>query len=167
VDEAGLGVEIGREIGHEFMLASTAGAMLLAQSARDGWFEQSDLAATLDVMRAPGLQPLALFALWLVARYAAGVDHDAARRWLGHAEQTEATLGFSLWPEEVLRDEAATVLGISEPGELPAASPPLDHVTALAEAAAWLATRDPAERAPRAGVAVLVAERATGAVASR
>jgi hypothetical protein len=54
-----------------------------------------------------------------------------------------------LWPESILRDECLALLGITGPGMLADVAAPLDHATALAEAAAWLATRDPAERAVR------------------
>jgi hypothetical protein len=54
-----------------------------------------------------------------------------------------------LWPESILRDECLAVLSVAERGSLPDGAPSLDHATAVAQAAAWLATRDPAERAVR------------------
>jgi hypothetical protein len=41
------------------------------------------------------------------------------------------------------------LLGIAERGALLDAVPPLGHAAALAEAAGWLATRDPSELATR------------------
>jgi hypothetical protein len=41
------------------------------------------------------------------------------------------------------------VLGIKDVAPLLDSTPPLDHAAALAQAAAWLAERDPAEEAPR------------------
>jgi hypothetical protein len=138
-----------REIGHEVMLASAVGAGLLARSARDGTLAHADLCDAVAVMRRPSVQPLAAFTLWLVARYAAGVDAAAAGRWLAHAERIVAQLDSELWPERELRDETLEVLEIGDLAPLLAATPPLDHAAALSEAAAWLATREPGESAPR------------------
>ena len=57
--------------------------------------------------------------------------------------------------QSILRDECLAVLSIAEPGTLPAGSATLDYTTALAQAAAWLATRDPSERAAREPVGQL------------
>jgi hypothetical protein len=54
-----------------------------------------------------------------------------------------------LWPESILRDECLAVLSIAERSTLLAGNETLDYATALGEAAAWLATRDPSERAAR------------------
>jgi len=151
-EHAGLSAEKAEEIGHEFMLASAMGTQLLSQSARDGMFTQPQLAEGIELMRRPGVPPLAAFALWLVARYAAGVAPEAAGRWLAHAERIVHALDSELWPESVLRDETMAVLGISDLAPLLERTPPLDHAAALAEAAAWLAERDPAETAPRQAV---------------
>jgi hypothetical protein len=148
---ASLSAEKAQAVGHEFMLASAVGTRVLAQSARDGVIAHEALAEAVELMRRPSVQPLAAFALWLVARYAAGVAPEAAGRWLAHAERIIATLDAELWPESVLRDETAAVLGIKDLSSLLDLTPPLDHAVALAEAAAWLATRDPAETAPREG----------------
>jgi predicted ATPase/DNA-binding SARP family transcriptional activator len=148
-EEATASVDKATEIGHDFMLAGGVGTRLLSQSARDEVIEHAALAEALAVMRRPSVQPLAAFALWLVARYAAGVAPEMAGRWLAHAERIVAALDSELWPECVLRDEAAAILGISDLGSLLRLTPPVDHAAALAEAAAWLAERDPAETAPR------------------
>jgi predicted ATPase/DNA-binding SARP family transcriptional activator len=149
--QASLSAEKAEAIGHEFMLASAVGTRLLARSARDGAIAHADLAEALELMRRPSVQPLAAFALWLVARYAAGVAAETAGRWLAHAERIIAALDSELWPESVLRDETVAVLGIKDLASLLDSTPPLDHAAALAEAAAWLAERDPAEQAPREG----------------
>ena len=86
-EHATLSVEKAEAIGHEFMLASAVGTRLLSQSARDGVIAQPALAETIELMRRPGVPPLAAFALWLVARYAAGVGAGGAGRWLAHAER--------------------------------------------------------------------------------
>jgi hypothetical protein len=142
-------VEKANEIGHEFMLASAVGAGLLSRSARDGVIAQPALAAALELMRRPSVQPLAAFALWLVARYAAGVAPETAGRQLAHAERIIAAIDSELWPECVLRDETMAVLGIDDLGQVLARTPPLDHAAALGEAIAWLAERRPDERSPR------------------
>jgi predicted ATPase/DNA-binding SARP family transcriptional activator len=141
--------EKAEAIGHEFMLASAVATHLLSQSARDGVITQPELSEALRIMRRAGVQPLSAFALWLVARYAAAVDPEAADRWLAHAERIVLALDSELWPEGVLRDEALDALGIDDLAPLLERTPPLDHVAALAEAAAWLSARDPGEEAAR------------------
>jgi hypothetical protein len=148
-EHAALCAEKAEAVGHAFMLASAVGTQLLAQSARDGVITQPDVSEALKIMRRAGVQPLSAFALWLVARYAAAVDPDAALTWLAHAERIVLALDSSLWPEGVLRDEALDVLGIDDVGPLLERTPTLDHAAALAEAAAWLSERDPGEEAPR------------------
>jgi len=146
---ASISAEHAEAIGHEFMLAGAVATRLLSQSARDGVIRQADLADALERIRRPGVPPLAAFALWFVARYAAGVESESAGQWLAHAARILAALGVELWPECVLRDETLAVLGISDPDAVLASTPPLDHAAALAAAAAWLARRDPGEQAPR------------------
>ena len=131
------------------MLASAVGTLLLSQSARDGVITQPALVETLELMRPPSVQPLAAFALWLVARYAADVAPETAGRWLAHSDRIVAAIDSQLWPERVLRDEALAVLGVTDLGPLLESTPPLDHVTAHAEAIAWVAGRSAAESATR------------------
>jgi hypothetical protein len=140
-------------IGHEFMAASAAGTELLARSARDGTITAGELAEAIALMRRPSVLPLAAFALWLVARFAVAVERPAAVRWLAHAERLAVTLDTELWPESELRDETMAVLGLERLDEALAATAPLDHGAALAQAAEWLAGRDPGEVAARAAPA--------------
>ncbi|HTU97023.1 MAG TPA: BTAD domain-containing putative transcriptional regulator [Solirubrobacteraceae bacterium] len=142
-------IALAREIGHGAMLASAAGTLLLSQSARDGVITQPALMETLELMRPPGLQPLAAFALWLVARYAVDVAPETAGRWLAHSDRIVAAIGSELWPERVLRDETVALLGLTDLTGLLESTPPLDHVTAHADAAAWVAGRSAAETATR------------------
>jgi len=151
-EHASMCVEKAEEIGHAFMIATGFGTRVLSQSARDGVIGRTALLDALEAMRRPSVQPLAAFALWLVARYAAGVAPETAGQWLAHADRIVAALDSDLWPECVLRDETMTILGITEVEPLLETTPPLDHATALSEAAAWLAGRDPAEHARRDGV---------------
>jgi hypothetical protein len=123
-EHAELSVERAREIGHEFMLAGAVGTRLLSRSARDGAIDQPQLAEALELMRRPSVQPLAAFALWLVARYAASVAPETAGRWLAHAERIIATIDSEVWPECVLRDEAVAVLGIDDLSQLLEHTPP-------------------------------------------
>ncbi len=148
-EHAALSVENAEAIGHEFMLASAVATRLLAQSARDGVIAQPDLAATVELMRRPGVPPLGAFALWFVARYAAGVAPEVAGRLLAHAERILVAIDSELWPESVLREETLAVLGITDLGPLLESTPLLDHVAALEQATTWLAGRDPAETAAR------------------
>lgn len=142
-------VAAAEAIGHEYMLGCGVGARLLVQSARDGVLRHDAVSEAVRLMRRPGVEPLAAVALWFAARYAAGVAPRTAGRWLADAERIVATLDSQIWPESVLRDESLEVLGISDPITLLDATVPRDHAAALAEAAAWLAGRDPAETTPR------------------
>jgi predicted ATPase/DNA-binding SARP family transcriptional activator len=148
-EHALLSVALAKEIGHEVMLASAVGALLLSQSARDGVITQPALVETLELMRPPSVPPLAAFALWLVARYAADVAPETAGRWLAHSDRIVAAIDSQLWPERVLREETLAVLGITDLGPLLESTPPLDHVTAHAQAIAWVAGRSAAETATR------------------
>jgi hypothetical protein len=103
----------------------------------------------LELVLDVSVQPLAAFALWFVARYAAAVAPDTAAQWLAHAERIVVAIDSELWPESILRDECLALLSVPERGALLDGVPSVDHATALAQAAAWLATRDPSERATR------------------
>src|SRR5262249_36111533 len=59
------------ELGHQYMFATAVTTRLLAESARDRAIAQAALAEVLDLVRQVSVQPLAAFALWFVARYAA------------------------------------------------------------------------------------------------
>jgi predicted ATPase/DNA-binding SARP family transcriptional activator len=137
------------ELGHQYMFATAITTRLLAESARDRAIAQTALREVLDLVRQVSVQPLAAFALWLVARYAAAVAPDTSAQWLTHAERIVVAIDSELWPESILRDECLALLGIVEPGTLLDGVPPLGHAAALADAAAWLATRDPSESAVR------------------
>lgn len=149
VRHAALSAETAVSIGHDFMHGAAAGTRLLAESARDGAIRQPALAEALEVMRKPSIAPLAVFALWLAARYAAVVDPAMAGRWLVHAERARAEADAELWPESVLRDETMKVLGCEDLAVLGETVLSRDHVAAMAEAAAWIAERDSAELAVR------------------
>jgi hypothetical protein len=131
------------------MFATAITTRLLAESARDRAIAQTALAEVIDLVRHVSVQPLAAFALWFVARYAAAVAPDTAAQWLAHAERIVVAIDSELWPESILRDECLALLGIAERGTLLNDVAPLGHAAALAEAAAWLATRDPSEFAAR------------------
>jgi predicted ATPase/DNA-binding SARP family transcriptional activator len=148
---AELSLQRGEEIEHEVMIASAAGTLLLARSARDGTIPHDALSDTLERMRRPSVQPLSAFGLWLVARYAVTFDPAAAGGWLAQAERIVEAIDSQLWPECALRDETLAALEVFDVHPLLDATPPLDHAAALAQAAEWLAGRDPAESAPRAG----------------
>jgi predicted ATPase len=153
-ERASRSAEIAAAIGHDFMLASAVVLRLLAQSASDRAIEQPALAAALQLVHRPKLKPLVAVALWLVARYAAGIDSGAARRWLAYGERIHAELDVRIW-ETAVRDETMAALGIDDLAPVLAATPPLDHSAALAQAVAWVAERDPAERSPRSTLATI------------
>jgi predicted ATPase/DNA-binding SARP family transcriptional activator len=136
-------------VGYAFMLAGAVAIRLLAGSALSGSIAACDLAEVLECARATGVQPDAVVGLWFVSRYAATLEPEAARRWLAHAERIRAELDQDFWPESVLRDETLAVLGSDDVGPPLEAGSVHDHSAALAEAATWLAARDPGEVAPR------------------
>jgi predicted ATPase/DNA-binding SARP family transcriptional activator len=147
---AGLSVEAAVEIGHEFMHAGSIGARLLSESARDGQIQHGALTEAIDVMRRPSVQPLAAFALWLLARFAVDSTPELAGQWLVHAERIVTELDSELWPECELRDETMAILGITDLESLLANTLPRHHAIVLEEGAAWLAQRDREETARRA-----------------
>jgi predicted ATPase/DNA-binding SARP family transcriptional activator len=153
-EHAALSVASAGELGHAYMLATAVATRLLAESARDRAIARSALAEVLDLVRDVSVQPLAAFALWFVARYAAAVAPDTARQWLAHAERIVSAIDSELWPESILRDECLALLS-AEQSALTLSAAPLDYATALSEAAAWVATRDPCERAAREPVGEL------------
>jgi hypothetical protein len=142
-------VEQAAAIGHSYMLICALEARLLARSAVTHEITQPDLAEVVELARRHGVHSVAVAALWFVARYAAGVDPESARRWLALAERitTDFEAGPSL--EEELREETMSALGITDLTELVRAAPPFDPATALDEAAAWVASRGAAETARR------------------
>lgn len=155
-DHAAQSVNNAEEIGHEYMLASAVGTRMLAVSARDGVMVCGALAEAIECMRRPSIAPLSAFALWLVARFAAGVDPAMAGRWLAHSERILAASDSEIWPESILREETMAVLGITDLDALLSSTPPLDHAEALAAASEWLAGRDPKEQAARATATAFV-----------
>jgi predicted ATPase/DNA-binding SARP family transcriptional activator len=148
-EHAELSVEAAQDAGHAYIIAGTTAALLLIRSARDGVITHRELSDTLELMRRPGVPPLSTFALWLVARYAAGVASETAGVWLAHAERIQSTDDGDRWPEDILREETMEILGLDDLTPLLDTAPPLDQSGALAAAAAWLATRAPTEEAPR------------------
>ncbi|MGN6870178.1 MAG: BTAD domain-containing putative transcriptional regulator [Solirubrobacteraceae bacterium] len=154
-EHAAQSVDRATELGHEYMFATAAATRLLAESARDRAIAQPALAEVLELVLDVSVQPLAAFALWFVARYAAAVAPDTAAQWLAHAETIVVTIDSELWPESILRDECLALLSVTERGALLDGVPSLDYATALAQAAAWLATRDPSERAIRDPIGAL------------
>jgi predicted ATPase/DNA-binding SARP family transcriptional activator len=155
-DHAAQSVNNAEEIGHEYMLASAVGTRMLAETARDGVMVCGALAEAIECMRRPSIAPLSAFALWLVARFAAGVDPAMAGRWLAHSERILAASDSEIWPESILREETMAVLGITDLDAVLSDTAALDHAAALAAASDWLAERDPGEQAPRATATAFV-----------
>jgi hypothetical protein len=147
-ERASRSAELAAGIGHDFMLASAVLLDMLARSASGQAIERPALAAALELVQRPKLKPLVAVALWLVARYAAETDPVAARRWLAHGERIRAELNVRMW-ETALRDETTAALGIDDLAPVLAATPSLDHSAALAQAVAWVAGQEPAERSSR------------------
>jgi predicted ATPase/DNA-binding SARP family transcriptional activator len=146
---ANLSVEHAREISHSYMLICALEARLLARSALDGQITQPELAEVFELARRHGVHSVAVAAMWFVARYAAAVDADSARRWLTLAERISTEFEAAPSLEEVLRPETMQVLGIDDIAPLLRAGPRFDPATALDEVAAWVASRSPDEVARR------------------
>ncbi len=142
-------VQRARDIGHSYMLVCALEACLLARWAVDGEIKQPDLAEVFELASGHGVHSVAVAALWFVARYAAAVDPESARRWLTLAERisTEFDAGPSL--EEVLRSETMEVLGITDIAPLLEEFPAFDPATALDEVTEWIASREATEVARR------------------
>jgi hypothetical protein len=148
-EHADRSLAIAREISLDYLIASAAATRLLATSARDSHIPHAALVDVIELVERTGVQPLAAFALWLTARYAASVAPDTAGRWLAHAERTLHAFDSELWPESSVRDETMAVLGITDVEPLLTQTPPEDSGVALNHAARWLADRPPDESAPR------------------
>jgi predicted ATPase/DNA-binding SARP family transcriptional activator len=142
-------VDRARETSHSYMLVCALEARLLARSAMEGEITQADLAEVFDLACSYGVHSVAVAAAWFVARYAAAVDPDNARRWLVLAERVTTEFEAAPSLEEVLRPETMEVLGITDLAALLSAAPPFDPATAFDEMAAWVASRSPTEVAPR------------------
>jgi hypothetical protein len=145
-------VEQATEIGHSYMLICALEARLLARSAVEGSIAQPDLAEVLELGCRHGVHSVAVAAVWFVARYAAAVDPETARRWLTFAERISTEFEAAPSLEEVLRTETMEVLGITDMAQLLATGPHFDPATAFDEVAAWVASRSPSEVAPRVPV---------------
>ncbi len=149
VEHASRSAELAEEIGHDYLLGSAHCTRMLAQSARDGAIPQAALAELLELTSRTMIKTDVVYALWWVARYAASVEPATAGRWLALAEPIRAEFDLEIWPEGELRDETMAILGIDDLQALVAATEPLDHAAAFAQATVWLAGRDPTEQAPR------------------
>ena len=142
-------VEAAGAIDHAYTLGAATAASLLARSARDRSIAQPDLMQALERMKKPAVQPLAVVALWFVARYAVSFDPGAATVWLARAEHLFAELDTQFWPESDLRAETMAALDLVDLEAALAGVPRVDHETALALAAEWVASRSVEEVAPR------------------
>ena len=144
-----------RACGHAFMHGCAAGIGLTAATARDASIGRTALLETARLMRTPGVPPLTVFALWLVARYAVEIDPELASELLIQAARSMATIDTEIWPECSVRDEALEILGITDLSARTDAPAQADAADALDSALAWLARRDPGERATRSNVVSL------------
>ena len=149
VEHATRSAVLAEQIGHDYLLGSAHCTRMLAQSARDGAIPQAALSQLLELTSRTMVKTDVVYALWFVARYAASVEPETAGRWLALAEPIRAEFDLEIWPEGELRDETMAILGIEDLQPLVDATEPLEHAAAFAEAAAWLAARDPNEQAPR------------------
>jgi predicted ATPase/DNA-binding SARP family transcriptional activator len=141
--------ERAREVGHSYMLVCALEARLLARWAVDGEMSHPELAQVFELASGYGVHSVAVAALWFVARYAAALEPQSARRWLMLAERISTEFEPSPSLEEVLRGETIEVLGINDLGSLLSEAPSSDLAAALDEVTAWIASRDSTEVAHR------------------
>jgi hypothetical protein len=146
----GEAVRQAASVDHGYALGSAVALQVMMSSIRDGEMRRSDLADALATIGRAAVRPLAIVALWLVARYAAEVDRDAAVRWMLAAEQLFVRLDIQIWPEDDLRAQTLAVLGLDALKVDPRAPEP-DFIATLAAAAEWLSERDPTEVAVQLG----------------
>jgi predicted ATPase/DNA-binding SARP family transcriptional activator len=142
-ERAAEGARLSVEVDHAYTLAATSLLGLMFCSIRDGELSRADLTAGFATLRLAPIRPLAPLALWLVARYAAAFDRDAAIRWLAEAEHVYRGLDAEMWPESDVREQTMRALGIDTVA-LPQ-SPDADYLVTLAAAGAWLDAREPDE----------------------
>jgi predicted ATPase/DNA-binding SARP family transcriptional activator len=142
-DRAADGVRLAREDDHAYTVSAISLLQLMLRSIRDGEISRADLVAVFATIELAPIRPLAPLALWLVARYAAAIDRDAAIHWLAEAERIYQGLDAEMWPESDVRDQTMRALGIDTIP--PAESPKTDYLATIAAARAWLDARDPDE----------------------
>lgn len=97
-----------------------------------------------------GIHPVAVAALWFVARYAAGVEPAIEGRWLALAERIRADSETARALEEVPQGDYDGPRD-HRPRRAARDRPSFDPTAALNDAAAWVASRSPTEVAPRDG----------------
>ena len=141
-------VRLAASVDHAYGLGSARATQLMFLAIRDHEIRRSDLTEALETIARTAVAPLVVVALWLVARYAAEIDRDAAIRWMLDAERIYADVDLRLWPEEDLRTQTLAALGLEM---LPAiaAEPVGDCFEILAAASAWLSARDAGETGVR------------------
>jgi predicted ATPase/DNA-binding SARP family transcriptional activator len=137
-------VRLAASVDHAYALGTALELRVMLSAIRDQQIRRSELAEALATTRRAAVMPLAVVALWLVARYAAEVDRDTAIRLMLEAERIYENLDARIWPESDIRAETLFALGIET---LPSSTelPHTDYAAALAFAAAWLADREPGE----------------------
>jgi predicted ATPase/DNA-binding SARP family transcriptional activator len=142
-DRAADGLRLAREADHAYTIGAISLLQLMLCSIRDGELSHADLVAGFATIQRAPIRPLAPMALWLVARYAAAIDRDAAIHWLAEAERVYQGLDAEMWPESDVRDQTMRALAIDSIP--PADSPKADYLVTIAAAREWLDARDPDE----------------------
>jgi predicted ATPase/DNA-binding SARP family transcriptional activator len=158
VEYANVGVEIANTGAHPHALAVSMSWQLVVETAATGTIRLDELRERVSTAIHIEVPDVALTSLWLCARYAAGIDPEAAAEFLGLAEHLATAHDLRLWPEDELRDETLQILGVADAGELAARTSPRDPAASLAVSAEWLAGRPEGETATRARPAALGVE---------
>jgi predicted ATPase/DNA-binding SARP family transcriptional activator len=141
-------VRLATSVDHAYGLGAARATQLMFVAIRDHEIRRSDLIEALATIARTAVAPLVVVALWLVARYAAEIDRDAAIGWMLDAERIYADIDLRLWPEEDLRAQTLAALGLETLPTI-AAEPAHDCFEILAAASAWLSARDPGETSVR------------------
>jgi predicted ATPase/DNA-binding SARP family transcriptional activator len=147
----GEAVRQAASVDHGYALGSAVALRVMLSSIRDGEIRRADLAEALATIGRAAVRPLAIVAIWLVARYAAEVDRDASIRFMLAAEQLFVRLDIQIWPEDDLRAQTLAVLSL-DGLTVDVRAPEPDFMATLASAVEWLSERDPSEVAVQLGV---------------
>ena len=144
--------------GHPHMLTLTRTERLQVRSAHEGTISRAELAEVVDGALQLQIADCAITALWNGARYVVVFDRALAGALLAHAERLLLVVGGDQWPASQLKEETLELLGLMDASSLLDQTPVRELADVLTELSAWLAARNPDERAVRTPQALNVAD---------
>jgi len=140
------------------MLTLTRTERLQVRSAHEGTISRAELAEVVDGALQLQIADCAITALWNGARYVVVFDRALAGALLAHAERLLLVVGGDQWPASQLKEETLELLGLMDASSLLDQTPVRELADVLTELSAWLAARNPDERAVRTPQALNVAD---------